>query len=150
MSLEVYLKVKEQVQKKSSGIFIRENGQTIEITQEEWNKRNPDKEAFKIIEQNDITHYVFDYNITHNLGEMADKAGLYLYLWRPEILNISVAKDLIEPLKEGLGKLLDNPEYYKTFNPENGWGNFEGLLRFVAAYLNACIDYPQAEISVSR
>lgn len=150
MSLDVHLKVKEQVQKKSSGIFVRENGQTIEITQQEWNERNPDKEPFKIIEQDGMTHHVFDYNITHNLGKMATEAGLYQYLWRPDELNISIAKDLIEPLKDGLGKLLDNPDYYKTFNPENGWGNFEGLLKFVSSYLKACIDYPNAEISVSR
>lgn len=29
---------------------------------------------------------VFSANITHNLGEMADKAGIYKALWRPEDL----------------------------------------------------------------
>lgn len=27
---------------------------------------------------------VFDRNITHNLGNMADKSGIYYALWRPE------------------------------------------------------------------
>lgn len=27
---------------------------------------------------------VFSANITHNLGEMADKAGIYKACWRPE------------------------------------------------------------------
>ena len=42
MSLDVYLITKEsQIKKASSGIFVRENGQTKEITQEEWNAKNP-------------------------------------------------------------------------------------------------------------
>jgi len=38
----------------------------------------------------------------------------------------------------------------KKHNPKNGWGDYEGLVRFVKEYLKACIDYPDAEIKVSR
>jgi hypothetical protein len=48
MSLDVYLITKEpQIKKASSGIFVRENGQTKEITQEEWNAKNPNNEPVR-------------------------------------------------------------------------------------------------------
>ncbi len=45
---------------------------------------------------------VYESNITHNLTEMADAVGIYKYLWRPEELGITKAKDLIKPLADGL------------------------------------------------
>jgi hypothetical protein len=93
---------------------------------------------------------VFDYNITHNLGRMASEAGIYQHLWRPEELGITKASQLIEPLRTGLAVLLADPEKFKAFNPENGWGNYDGLVNFVLAYLRACQKYPDATIGVSR
>lgn len=93
---------------------------------------------------------VFDYNITHNLNNMAEKAGIYKHLWRPEELEITQAYSLIEPLKKGLDLLKSEPERFKAFNPENGWGTYEGLVNFVEKYLQACIENPESEINVSR
>jgi hypothetical protein len=89
-------------------------------------------------------------NITHNLGKMADEAGIYKHLWRPEELGFTKANELIEGLKMGLNKLKSDSEYFKKFNPDNGWGTYEQLVNFTEDYLNACIDYPNAEISVDR
>ena len=89
-------------------------------------------------------------NITHNLGEMAEKAGIYYHLWRPEEIGIATAKELIEPLVEGLKKLKDNPAYYKQFNSPNGWGVYENFVPFVEKYLEACKEYPNSIIEVSR
>ena len=105
----------------------------------------------------DITLYatieteVYQGNITHNLGKMADEAGIYRALWRPEELfpNPS-AKDLMPILKEGLKNLKSDPDYYKQFNPENGWGDYNGLVRFVTDYLNELESYPDARISACR
>ncbi|MHA1941932.1 MAG: hypothetical protein ACW97P_09415 [Candidatus Hodarchaeales archaeon] len=93
---------------------------------------------------------VFDYNITHNLGEMADEAGLYKVLWRPEELHITTAGQAISLLRDGLDLLLEEPEHFKQFNPANGWGDYEGLVKFVTLYLKACKDNPDAKISVWR
>ena len=41
---------------------------------------------------------VFERNITHNLARMADAAGLYTPLWRPELLQATKASELIGPL----------------------------------------------------
>jgi hypothetical protein len=151
MSLDVYLITKEpQIKKASSGIFVRENGQTREITQEEWNVRNPNREPVKFEQEEVETNEVYWANITHNLYKMAEAAGIYEHLWRPDEIKITKAKELIEPLRQGLHNLKSEPERYKKFNPENGWGSYDGLVKFVENYLNACYEYPDADVEVSR
>lgn len=92
---------------------------------------------------------VFEHNITHNLNKMADAAGIYKHLWRPEDLGITKAGQLIDPLRKGLAELRDNPEKYKKYNPENGWGDYDGLVEFVRLYLEACEASPGADVRVS-
>lgn len=89
-------------------------------------------------------------NITHNLGEMANEAGIYKALWRPEELGITKAVDLVPILNAGLSKLKNDPDRFKKFNPENGWGSYEGLVKFVEDYIVACVEYPNADIEISR
>ena len=62
----------------------------------------------------------------------------------------TIVKELIEPLRQGLHNLKIEPERYKKFNPENGWGSYDGLVKFVENYLNACYEYPDADVKVSR
>lgn len=93
---------------------------------------------------------VFDYNITHNLGEMADQAGIYKELWRPEELGIVKASQMISPLESGLKILKENPEKFKKLNPGNGWGSYPGLVKFVSEYLSACKSYPDSNVRVDR
>lgn len=150
MSLDVSLRIKDTIKKKSSGIFIRENGQTKEISADEWYAKNPSQTPVKFDEVEMETNEVFDYNITHNLVEMAEACELYMPMWRPEEIGITKASQLIIPLAKGLQALLDKPDHYKTFNPSNGWGDYEGLVNFTKEYLKACIEYPEAEIEVSR
>lgn len=113
---------------------------------------------------------VYSDNITHNLNVMADISGLYEALWRPHRLrkeynipekdneaewafedaNPIKAEEIIGTLEEGLKKLKDDPEYFKEFNPENGWGDYYQLLKTTEKYLEACREYPKALIEVSR
>jgi hypothetical protein len=99
---------------------------------------------------------VYSNNITHNLGKMASAVKLsngktlYDILWRPEEHDYNNAKDISEMLDEGFNILLSDPDKYKTYNPENGWGSYDGLVNFVYKYRNACWDNPDAEIGVSR
>lgn len=146
MSLDVFLIQSNAAPDTRTGIFVRENGQNREISWEEWRKNNPDREP--VIVQ--TTDYVFERNITHNLGAMAAAAGLYTCVWRPDENGITKAHQLIEPLRTGLTQLTDNPTRYEPFNPVNGWGDYDGLVAFVTAYLQACETYPDADISVSR
>jgi hypothetical protein len=89
-------------------------------------------------------------NITHNLGKMAEEAGIYKHLWRPEELEVTKAKDLIEPLREGLCAMVKDPKHFRQFDSDNGWGTYGQFLPFVIEYLEACIDNPNAAVSVSR
>jgi hypothetical protein len=151
MSLNISLTVKDPIIKEmSSGIFIRENGETKEISQEEWNERHYGELPIKFISNNEETYKVYSANITHNLGQMANEAGIYKHLWRPEEIGITKASELIESLTIGLNKLKFDKEKYKVFNPDNGWGSYEGLVSFVENYLNACKKYPDAEIYADR
>lgn len=93
---------------------------------------------------------VFERNITHNLARMADAAGLYMPLWRPELLQATRASHLIGPIERGIETLKSDKARFKEYEPENGWGSYDGLLSFAEYYLAACREYPDAEVSVSR
>lgn len=93
---------------------------------------------------------IYDANITHNLNKMAEEAGIYKHLWRPEEIGITKAQQLVAPLREGLSLLRSDPERFKKFDPENGWGDYSGLVNFVRSYLSACEENPSATVSVNR
>lgn len=89
-------------------------------------------------------------NITHNLNEMAEAAGIYMPLWRPDEIGITSAKQLIEPLRAGLAKLEADPETYEKYNSPNGWGMYEHFVPFVRNYLEACENSPDATVEADR
>lgn len=151
MSLDVYLSIPDYTgdTHSGSGIFIRENGQTIEITRDEWDERYPHREPVVFNGEREENR-VYHANITHNLNVMAKEAGIYEILWRPDELGIKKCRTLADPLYHGLKKLRENPERFKKFNPSNGWGSYEALVDFVEQYLLACIKFPDADIEVSR
>lgn len=148
MSLDVTLTLEGAAVPAGSGIFVREGGRTVEISRQEWDARNPGREPVVLVRGESDT--VFSRNITHNLGTMAEHAGLYRPLWRPEELGITTAAELVEPLRAGLRLLNAEPEHYRRFNPENGWGNYEALVEFCEQYLAACERYPAAKVAACR
>jgi len=152
MSLDVYLRQvggKGENLVATSGIFIRENGQTKEITEEEWNTRHPNKTPVQLSYEVE-SDIVYENNITHNLVPMAKEVGVYQALWRPEEMGITKASELTAHLAHGLATLIRNPDKYKKLNPENGWGNYEVFVKFIYSYLGACTLHPDAGVSVSR
>jgi len=89
-------------------------------------------------------------NITHNLNGMADEGGFYEAVWRPEQNGITEAKQLIPILKKAIEDMKAEPERFKRHEPENGWGNYDGFLSWLERYLEACRNYPDANVGVSR
>jgi len=148
MSLDVSLTMPGPPRTSGERIFIREDGQTKELTRAEWDRRFPGREPFVVPISDDGEMY--SANITHNLAKMAKEAGIYEVLWRPEEVGVIFAAQLIAPLRDGLVLLNSDPERFKQFNPANGWGTYDGLAQFVANYLAACEAHPTAEVSVSR
>lgn len=151
MSLDVYLTLPGEKSENTgfSGIFVREDGQTKEISRAEWDEKFPGREPI-VIEVDDEDDRVYSANITHNLGRMAAEAGIYKHLWRPDEIHIENASQLVEPLRQGLLRLEADPDHFKEFNPSNGWGDYDALVDFVRDYLAACEEYPQADVSVWR
>ena len=93
---------------------------------------------------------LYERNITHNLNKMADAAGIYEVLWRPEEVGITYAYQIVCPLSDGLTILVLNKSEFEAYNPENGWGDYEGLVMFCSDYLQVCKDNPNALIRICR
>lgn len=96
------------------------------------------------------TECVFDANITHNLTEMAEKAGLYGVVWRPEENGIERASQMIDHLEQGVAKLKSDPTYFQQFDASNGWGRYIDFVPWLERYLEACRTYPYTTVRVSR
>lgn len=108
-------------------------------------------------------------NITHNLGKMADAAGIYEALWHPyrlhkdykhfdnydeeynfeQSVNI-YAEDIVEIVEIGLRKMKDDPDYFIKFNSPNGWGLYENFVPWIEKYLKALKKYPESKVIVER
>ncbi len=89
-------------------------------------------------------------NITHNLGKMAQEAGIYKCLWRPEELGITHAKQMIDILEKGVALLATEKSRFEKLNSPNGWGLWVHFLPFCMDYLQACRNNPEAQVEVSR
>lgn len=89
---------------------------------------------------------VFEANITHNLTEMAEEAGIYNHLWHPDRIGLTKACELVEPLEVGLALLKSDPARFEAFNAKNGWGTYKHFVPFVEKCLNACKDFPDANV----
>ena len=154
MSLDLYIKSKTPVLHRGTGVYIRENGETIELkTKQEVLRHfpgaNPDDIEEKTYEDNEYFHM----NLTHNLTEMAEKckaeyysdcitingerATLYDLLWHPkEKLGIEESTlEYLQGLMSCYKVLLKDKDYYRKFNPSNGWGTYEQLVKRTKEYL---------------
>lgn len=89
---------------------------------------------------------VYSANITHNLTEMADEAGIYGLLWRPN--ENTVALDLIAPLESAIDDMGKRPDHYKAFDWPNGWGTYDDFVPWLKELLAACRSNPDAKIRV--
>lgn len=153
MSLDIYIISPTPIKKKSTGIWVRDNGKTRELTKAEAEERYPDTD----IQEIDIeTTIIWHGNITHNLAEMASDClswgdcNLCDLLWRDE----QPAFDkwfYVSHLTYCLNVLENDPEHYKQFNPHNGWGTYEQLCKFVEDFIIALVNAPEgSHIEYSR
>jgi len=93
---------------------------------------------------------VLDKNITHNLGEMAQEAGIYDALWHPNKFGLARAAELVPALEKGLAAMKADPDKYKQYESTNGWGLYRNFVPWVEEVLEGCKQYPSASIWVSR
>ena len=97
-----------------------------------------------------VREKLYSDNITHNLGPMAQEAGIYKHLWRPDEIGVTKASQLIEPLRASMVMLESDTARFEKFNATNGWGMYDHFVPFVKHYLAACEEYPDATVEVSR
>jgi len=95
-------------------------------------------------------HSVWYANITHNLNAMADEAGIYEAVWRPEECGITTAGQLIEPLRKAIAEMKAEPERFKKHNPENGWGSYDVFVPWLERCLESCIGNPDCRVEACR
>jgi hypothetical protein len=91
----------------------------------------------------------FSANITHNLTKMADEAGIYEAVWRPEEAGITRAGQLIEPLRRAVAEMRADPPRFERHNAANGWGLYKDFLPWLERYAAACEEYPDAHVRAS-
>lgn len=99
----------------------------------------------------DNGEYVWEGNITHNLNVMAQAVGIYEVVWRPDEIGYSgLTLAVLEKIVPAIEQLLFYRNVYEQYNPENGWGDYDTLVRFLVDYALALNRYPYAKIEVSR
>jgi hypothetical protein len=74
-------------------------------------------------------------------------------------IEVNPTQELIDPRGEWTKKRdrlcqellthLDD-ERFIALNPPNGWGSYEGFVPWIWRYIDACCEYPDADVSVSR
>lgn len=90
------------------------------------------------------------FNITHNLGRMAQEAGIYQCLWRPEEINCKIASEIVGTLEKGIEDMKANPVKYKKFDSDNGWGTYKDFVPWLEKVLACCKEHPDGKIIISR
>ena len=85
-------------------------------------------------------------NITYNLTPMTHEAGMpYL----GDIHDMAPpAGELAGILDQAITRMLSEPDMFKALNPPNGWGNYDGALKFLTTFRDACIKDPSATVRV--
>lgn len=88
----------------------------------------------------------FDRNLTYNVSKMLFDAfgekGI-------RVLNKTSAKEALPILKDVIVKFQENIELYKSWNPPNGWGNYDITLSLIQDLYEHCKFHPNVEISVT-
>jgi len=149
MSLDLYITSKTPIRKRGTGVYVRENGHTVELkTMEEVRSHFPDADLSHIsvreYEDEDFWHG----NITHNMNEMASEVPidgteltLYDLLWRPDEHGFATAGSLgyREYVLKGYQYLRSHKEELPQLNPDNGWGNYDQLCAFTLNFLQHLI-----------
>ena len=159
MSLDLYIISEKTFNKSSTGVYVRENGRTVELkTMDEVRKHFPNADLSQIREHMYETNIVWHQNITHNLGTMAcnvpiEELTLYDHLWRPKKHGFeSVTEEYRNGIVSGLTYLKNHKERLLQFeppvDPEIGtrWGNYDQLVSFCTSLAQCLSELDLSEV----
>lgn len=194
MSLDLYIKSYRPVKHRGTGVFIRDNGQTIELkTVEEVKAHFPDADTSDINIREWEDDELFHCNMTHNLIEMAKHVPLegtdgavtlprdyerdktdfkpepltaYNLLWHPETNPLlkqvhlkgknsdgeeyeedvtAIDAELIRQACAVHLYIKAHREELSKYNPDNGWGSYDNLLKCSGELVKVLLDIPTEE-----
>jgi len=94
-----------------------------------------------IIKAPEDTYERYERNVTYNNSSLLKRAGFH-----PSVLNGINVYRLIPVLNNAITVMQDNPDYFKQFEPENGWGGYADVLDFLHSMRNYMVDAPDAYI----
>lgn len=144
MSLDLYIISPEPVKKKTTGVFYRKDGKTVECeTMDQVKSAFPDCDLSLINVQEYETDEYWHGNLTHNLTEMArqvkaDGYTLYDLMWHPDdhgFVNVTYEyAELVNRMVDILNDL--DQETIGRTTPDNGWGTYEQLCDVAGDFAN--------------
>jgi hypothetical protein len=83
-------------------------------------------------------------NYTYNCAPMLTKAANISLL----DLRGAQCKEVVPILSAAIDTMTIDPKVYKALEPENGWGDYEGWLRYLRTVRDACQDHPLCTLHV--
>ena len=89
--------------------------------------------------------YGLDENYTYNCSDMLAAAIGYTL----GELDGWPATEVAEALTRAIEHMTLNPDKYTAMNPDNGWGDSVGWLKFITRIRDACLEAPKAKLMVS-
>lgn len=92
----------------------------------------------------DAYAYAFSDNYTSNVAPMWRDAGIDLREWHGQ-----PAIELCQPLRSAISDMTTRPDHYLALEPTNGWGDYNGALRFLIDLAAACETHPYTVVRVS-
>ena len=84
-------------------------------------------------------------NMTSNVAPMWRAAGADLAQFEGRL-----AGDCIPLLMNAIKDMIERPASYKGLEPRNGWGSYDGCLRYLQKILRDCQAMPLATVLVAR
>lgn len=85
-------------------------------------------------------------NYTANVSPMWHKALGGVSLRDFHLVN---AREAAPKLAEAVKAMQADPDAYRAMNPPNGWGDYDGALRYLRDLAEACAKHPKCRILVS-
>lgn len=80
--------------------------------------------------------------ITHNVHRAAREAGAH-FLWS---MKGERAGDFVVALQTALAALEFDPARFRAYDDPNGWGTYDGLVRFVRTCLEVFQAHPDEQV----
>jgi hypothetical protein len=91
------------------------------------------------VEPENMDFELFEANVTYNVGRMLRRAGIH-----PRLMDGMKPDIAVEVIGNAVSVMVENREYFRQFEPDNGWGTVETTLKALTElyhYLQKCPEH---------